>query len=306
MSHDLSGIPVFVSVVESGNFARAAQTLHVTRSAVGKTIGRLEARLGVALFQRTTRKQTLTEEGALFYQQCRQALDNIREAEDEIQRGKTEVKGRLRVSLPVLFGQRCAAPVLFTLSQRYPQLMLELSFNDRQVNLFEEGFDLAIRIGTLADSNFLKARHLGEHGMVLCASPHYLRAHPAPLSVAELSEHQTIGYLRGGQVQRWQLSDPQNGLRTLRPQPHLVMDDFAAIAAAAMSGMGIAWLPDWLVAQEIARGQLRPILADSASVNFAIHAVWPEAPWVAQKIRVAVDELLAHLPARIMPTLSAS
>ncbi len=302
MNHDLSGIPVFVTVVESGNFAKAAQTLHVTRSAVGKTIGRLEERLGVALFQRTTRKQTLTEEGALFYQQCRQALDGIREAEDEIHRGKTEVKGRLRVSLPVLFGQRCVAPILFTLGQRYPQLTLELSFNDRQVNLFEEGFDLAVRIGTLADSSFLKARHLGEHGMVLCASPRYLQTHPAPQTVAELTEHRTIGYLRGGQVQRWQLNEPQTGLLLVRPQPQLAMDDFAAIAAAAMSDMGIAWIPDWLVAQEIAQGLLMPVLPDSARVNFAISAVWPEAPWIPQKIRVAIDELLARLPAQIYPT----
>lgn len=306
MSTDLSGIPVFVTVVECGNFAKAAQTLHVTRSAVGKTIGRLEARLGAALFQRTTRKQTLTEEGALFYQQCRQALDSIREAEDEIHRGKTQVKGRLRVSLPVLFGQRCVAPILFTLSQRYPQLMLELSFNDRQVNLFEEGFDLAIRIGSLTDSSFLRARHLGQHGMILCASAHYLQTHPAPQSVGELAEHSTIGYLRGGQIQKWQLHDPQAGLLMLRPQSQLAMDDFAAIAAAAMSGMGIAWLPDWLVAQEIARGQLLAVLPESASVTFAISAVWPEAPWVPQKIRVAVDELLAQLPAqRVSPVCTS-
>lgn len=113
MNTDLSGIPVFVAVVECGNFAKAAERLHVTRSAVGKTVARLEARLGAALFQRTTRSQTLTEEGELFYLQCRQALDSIREAEDEIHRGKMRVQGRLRISLPVLFGQRCVSPILF-------------------------------------------------------------------------------------------------------------------------------------------------------------------------------------------------
>ncbi|WP_434639179.1 LysR family transcriptional regulator [Klebsiella sp. I138] len=301
MNTDLSGIPVFVAVVECGNFARAAERLHVTRSAVGKTIGRLEGRLGVALFQRTTRRQALTEEGELFYLQCRQALDSIREAEDEIQRGKTQVKGRLRISLPVLFGQRCVAPILFSLSQRYPQLKLVLSFSDRQINLLEEGFDLAIRIGTLADSTFLKARHLGRHGMVLCASSGYLQAHLEPQTHLELAGHQTIGYQQGGQIQKWRLHDPQGGPVDWLPQAHLVMDDFAAITAAAVSGLGIAWIPDWLAAQEVEQGRLRCILPQSASITFAISAVWPEAPWVPQKIRVTIDALLADLPQAILP-----
>ncbi|WEF29165.1 LysR substrate-binding domain-containing protein [Klebsiella aerogenes] len=299
MRSDLNAIPVFVAVVESGNFAQAAEKLHVTRSAVGKTIARLEERLGVVLFQRTTRRQTLTEEGERFYQQSRQALDNLRDAEDEIQRGKTQVQGRLRVSLPVLFGQRCVAPILFSLSQRYPQLKLELSFSDRQVNLFEEGFDLAVRIGALADSHFLKARRLGQHGMTLCAAPSYLERRPAPQSLVELSEHLAIGYLYGGQMQKWRLRDAQGTEVDFRPQVAIAMDDFAAIAAAAKRGLGIAWLPDWLIAEEIARGELLPVLPASVSVSFAISAVWPDAAWVPQKIRVVVDELLARLPLQI-------
>lgn len=188
MRDDLNAIPVFVTVVESGNFASAAAILHVTRSAVGKTIARLEARLGVALFQRTTRRQLLTEEGEQFYLQCREALERIREAEETLQRGKDEVQGRLRVSLPVLFGQRCVAPLLFRLSQRYPLLKLELHYSDRQVNLLEEGFDLAVRIGSLADTGSLRARALGEHGMVLCAAAEYLRQQPAPQTIAGLND----------------------------------------------------------------------------------------------------------------------
>ncbi|ENZ8430649.1 LysR family transcriptional regulator [Klebsiella aerogenes] len=299
MRSDLNAIPVFVAVVECGNFAQAAEKLSVTRSAVGKTISRLEQRLGVALFQRTTRRQALTEEGEVFYLQSRRALDNLRDAENEIQRGKTQVQGRLRISLPVLFGQRCVAPILFPLSQRYPELKLELSFSDRQVNLFEEGFDMAIRIGALSDSSFLKARRLGQHGMILCASPLYLRHWPAPQTPEELHEHLTIGYLYAGQMQKWHLRDAQGAALAFRPQPGLAMDDFAAIAAAAKSGLGIAWLPDWLVADELARGELQQILPSSVSGSFAISAVWPEAAWVPQKIRVVVDELLARLPQQL-------
>lgn len=222
MRDDLNAIPVFVTVVESGNFASAAAILHVTRSAVGKTIARLEARLGVALFQRTTRRQLLTEEGEQFYLQCREALERIREAEETLQRGKDEVQGRLRVSLPVLFGQRCVAPLLFRLSQRYPLLKLELHYSDRQVNLLEEGFDLAVRIGSLADTGSLRARALGEHGMVLCAAAEYLRQQPAPQTIAGLNEHRTLGYLHNGQLQKWQLYDPQQGEVRFSPQTWLI------------------------------------------------------------------------------------
>lgn len=283
MRDDLNAIPVFVTVVESGNFASAAAILHVTRSAVGKTIARLEARLGVALFQRTTRRQLLTEEGEQFYLQCREALERIREAEETLQRGKDEVQGRLRVSLPVLFGQRCVAPLLFRLSQRYPLLKLELHYSDRQVNLLEEGFDLAVRIGSLANTGSLRARALGEHGMVLCAAAEYLRQQPAPQTIAGLNEHRTLGYLHNGQLQKWQLYDPQQGDVRFSPQTWLIQDDFAAIAAAVQQGMGIAWLPDWLVAQALADGTLQQVLAPSAQVRFAIHAVWPEGPWLPQK-----------------------
>lgn len=296
MRDDLNAIPVFVTVVESGNFASAAAILHVTRSAVGKTIARLEARLGVALFQRTTRRQLLTEEGEQFYLQCREALERIREAEETLQRGKDEVQGRLRVSLPVLFGQRCVAPLLFRLSQRYPLLKLELHYSDRQVNLLEEGFDLAVRIGSLADTGSLRARALGEHGMVLCAAAEYLRQQPAPQTIAGLNEHRTLGYLHNGQLQKWQLYDPQQGDVRFSPQTWLIQDDFAAIAAAVQQGMGIAWLPDWLVAQALADGTLQQVLAPSAQVRFAIHAVWPEGPWLPQKTRAAIDALREGLP----------
>lgn len=239
--------------------------------------------------------------GEQFYRQCREALERIREAEETLQRGKDEVQGRLRVSLPVLFGQRCVAPLLFRLSQRYPLLKLELHYSDRQVNLLEEGFDLAVRIGSLADTGSLRARALGEHGMVLCAAAEYLRQQPAPQTIAGLNEHRTLGYLHNGQLQKWQLYDPQQGEVRFSPQTWLIQDDFAAIAAAVQQGMGIAWLPDWLVAQALADGTLQQVLAPSAQVRFAIHAVWPEGPWLPQKTRAAIDALREGLPLTATP-----
>ena len=127
--------------------------------------------------------------------------------------------------------------------------------------------------------------------MVLCAAVEYLRRQPPPQTIAGLSEHRTLGYLHNGQLQKWQLYDPQQGEVRFSPQTGLVQDDFAAIAAAVQQGMGIAWLPDWLVAQALADGTLQQVLAPSAQVRFAIHAVWPEGPWLPQKTRVAIDAL---------------
>ncbi|HBY6846148.1 TPA: LysR family transcriptional regulator, partial [Klebsiella pneumoniae] len=147
----------------------------------------------------------------------------------------------------------------------------------------------------------LRARALGEHGMVLCAAAEYLRQQPAPQTIAGLNEHRTLGYLHNGQLQKWQLYDPQQGDVRFSPQTWLIQDDFAAIAAAVQQGMGIAWLPDWLVAQALADGTLQQVLAPSAQVRFAIHAVWPEGPWLPQKTRAAIDALREGLPLTATP-----
>lgn len=175
MTDTLKDIPVFVAAVEAGSFAQAAVRLHLSRSAVGKSIARLEERLGVRLFQRTTRSQRLTDNGALFYERCLRALEEIRSAESLLETGKHQINGRLRVAMPVLFGRQCVAPLLIELAQEHPGLELEMSFSDRVVDLVEEGFDMAVRNGTLQDSSVLVARKLGEHRMVLCASPDYLQ-----------------------------------------------------------------------------------------------------------------------------------
>lgn len=161
MTDTLKDIPVFVASVEAGSFAQAAVRLHLSRSAVGKSIARLEERLGVRLFHRTTRSQRLTDNGALFYERCLRALEEIRGAESQLETGKHQVSGRLRVAVPVLFGRQCIAPLLIELAQEHPGLELEMSFSDRVVDLVEEGFDMAVRNGTLADSAVLVARRLG-------------------------------------------------------------------------------------------------------------------------------------------------
>jgi DNA-binding transcriptional LysR family regulator len=299
MRTELNGIPVFVAVAEAGSFANAAEKLHLTRSAISKIISRLEQRLGVMLFLRTTRSQSLTDEGVLFYEHCRQALATINNAESLLDSGKVQASGRLRVSMPVLFGHLCIAPLLTDLAQQHPQLTLELSFSDRTVDLIDEGFDLAIRIGALPDSSSLIARQLGQHGMTFCASPAYLQNGGEPQSPVELGQHQAVGYLRAGILQKWQLRDANGHLQEIRPQARIMMDDMQAIANAAVSGAGVVWLPYWLVREQLADGRLVAVMRDCHSVDFPVNAVWPYAAYQPLKVRLAVDHLLAQLPARL-------
>ena len=168
----LDGVSTFVQVVEAGGFTSAAERIGVTRSAVGKAVARLETRLGTRLLQRNTRSQTLTEEGQIYYERCIRALKELEAAEADLDSGRMEPSGRLRVSAPEGFGQLCVTPILLNLTRLYPQLSIDLSFSDRTVDLIEEGFDLAIRIGPLHDSGTLSARLLGiQHISIGCTCP---------------------------------------------------------------------------------------------------------------------------------------
>ena len=297
MTDTLKDIPVFVASVEAGSFAQAAVRLHLSRSAVGKSIARLEERLGVRLFHRTTRSQRLTDNGALFYERCLRALEEIRGAESQLETGKHQVNGRLRVAVPVLFGRQCIAPLLVELAQEHPGLELEMSFSDRVVDLVEEGFDMAVRNGALADSSVLVARRLGEHRMVLCAAPDYLFKNGQPQTVDDLRQHTAINYTRAGRVLPWQLMDYDGTSRTFIPRSSLNMDDLQAICDAALAGHGLAWLPCWMVIKEIQQGDLVPLLKQAPDVRFDVHAVWQQTPHLPLRVRIAIDMLVKRLPA---------
>ena len=297
MTDTLKDIPVFVASVEAGSFAQAAVRLHLSRSAVGKSIARLEERLGVRLFHRTTRSQRLTDNGALFYERCLRVLEEIRGAESQLETGKHQVNGRLRVAVPVLFGRQCIAPLLIELAQEHPGLELEMSFSDRVVDLVEEGFDMAVRNGALADSSVLVARRLGEHRMVLCAAPDYLLKNGQPQTVDDLRQHTAINYTRAGRVLPWQLMDYDGTSRTFIPRSSLNMDDLQAICDAALAGHGLAWLPCWMVIKEIQQGDLVPLLKQAPDVRFDVHAVWQQTPHLPLRVRIAIDMLVKRLPA---------
>ncbi|WAG16317.1 LysR family transcriptional regulator [Aeromonas hydrophila] len=304
MANSLNGLDLFASVVEAGSFAQAAERLHLTRSAVGKGIARLEQRLGVQLFHRTTRSQSLTEEGALFHRHCLRALEEVRLGEAALASNKLTLNGSLKVSMPVLFGQLCVAPLLLELAQAHPGLALSLSFSDRKVDLVEEGLDLVIRNGEPPDSLDLAARRLGEHGMTLCAAPAYLAERGEPMTLADLAQHEGIAYLRQGRVLAWQWQlDGQ--WQSVRPTGRLQLDDLHVITQAAIAGFGLAWLPTWLARPHLERGELREVLGSLKGRSYPINALWPHSPHLPLKTRMAIDWLASGLPERLASVAGA-
>jgi DNA-binding transcriptional LysR family regulator len=293
----LNGIATFVQAVESGSFALAAHRMRVTRSAVGKSIARLEHSLGVRLFHRTTRRLNLTEDGQAFYERCVRALAEIDAAEAALDNGRRAPVGRLRVSVPVLFGRHCVAPVLSKLAHQYGGLKVEISFSDHIVDLVEEGFDLAVRIGTLTDSASLAARRLGTERMGICAAPSYLAKYGHPDSLEQLQGHTAITYARGGQVFPWSVRDAYGNTTELRLDSRLQFDDLQAIADAAVAGVGLAWLPCWMMAPHIRSGELQLVFCGERLRAAEIHAVWPQTRHLPSKTRAAIDALVQQVPA---------
>jgi DNA-binding transcriptional LysR family regulator len=300
MSDVLNGVSVFVAAAESGGFSAAAAKLHLSRSAVGKTIARLESRLGVRLFHRTTRAQSLTEDGQAYFEHCLRALEALHAGGQMLESGRKEASGRLRVTAPVLFGRRCVAPILTKLATKHPKLELEINFTDQVVDLIEDRFDLAIRNGRPrmenGSSGGLKSRLITLQRMTVCASPAYIAKHGAPQSLDDLNQHQTVAYGRAGAVKPWLF--PRDGAETIEitPSGRLRLDDLSAMSDAAVDGLGVTWLPCWLIRDRVREGKLVPLLLDGPRLLIETHALWPETPHLPTRVRLAIDALVAELP----------
>ena len=288
-----SDVPAFVAVVEAGSFAVAARRLNLSRSAVGKAVARMEDRLGVRLFQRTTRSLGLTEDGQAYYERCQRALDELRAGQALLESGRRTASGKLRVSMPVLFGRRCVAPVLTRLAAAHPGLELDLNFNDRHIDFIEDGFDLAIRNGPLRDGSGLMSRLIARQKTMIYATPGYIERHGAPSSLDDLANHQAVTYARNGRGHAWWFRCAGAAPRDATPPTRLRFDDLDAIADAAVAGFGLAWLPDWLARSRVHSGDLVQVLPDAPALLTDIFAVWPESPHLPTRVRAAIDALVA-------------
>lgn len=281
----LVGITSFVAAAEHLSFVAAARGLGISPSAVGKNIAKLEASLGVRLFQRTTRRVVLTDEGVQFHQRCRRILDDLQDAQAMVQHAAEAPRGTLRIGLPTI-GYRFLLPVLPEFHQLYPEIQLDLDFNDRLVDVIEENLDAVIRSGTLSDSS-LMSRRLGGFSFLLCASPHYLERRGTPEGLSDLTGHVAVRYKfpTTGKLQEWANGD--KGI--VAPPTVITCSNMEAVRAAAIGGLGIAFMPDFLARDAIASDALVEILADRTIASGHFSILWPSSKHLSPKLRAFVD-----------------
>ncbi|SLK13813.1 DNA-binding transcriptional regulator, LysR family [Enterobacter sp. NFR05] len=291
----LNGFVVFVQVAEMRSFVAVGRNLGVSASAVGKSIARLEDKLGVRLFHRSTRSITLTAEGHLLLERSRRILAEIEAAQQELTQAAEHPVGRLRLSLPLVGS--LVLPVLGDFMRQYPQIQLDLEFTDRMVDVIAEGYDAVLRIGPPADSR-LSARKLGHFRTVVVASPEYLARCGEPQTPADLTRHACLQYRfpSSGKLERWVMRGNEAENELALPAT-MVCNNIETRVCFALRGLGIAWLPDFAIREALEEGALREVLADYASHTGVVHLLWPASKHPSPKLRVLID----FLSTRIFP-----
>lgn len=289
----LAGISVFVQVAEGRSFTEAGRLMAVSPSAVGKSIARMEARLGVRLFHRSTRSMTLTAEGALFLERCRRILCEAEAAQAELSAAVGAPRGRLRVSTPQLTG--LVMPALDGFMQRYPEIEVDLDMSERMVDVIEDGYDVVIRTGEQHDSR-LVARRLGSCAHVLVAAPAYLASHGRPAIPADLLRHHCLHhkFTETGKLERWPLRRAPGEADLALPES-MIGNTLEALAYLALQGRGIAFLPAFIVREALASGQLRTVLDEHMEQQVTFWMLWPASRYASPKLRVFIDYMSAHL-----------
>jgi DNA-binding transcriptional LysR family regulator len=280
----------FVAVVEAGSFVGAAETLQMSKSVVSRVISELEQRLGVRLLQRTTRRLSLTREGEVFQERCRELLAGMLDAEAEVTRHAGEVIGELRLSAPVTFGLMHLAPLWPAFMARHPRVLLDLTLSDRVVDLVDEGYDLAVRIAQMPSSS-LVSRRLAATRLMLCATPRYLSEHAPLTHVSDLAEHPVFAYKLLATGEQWHFEGP-DGMSVVKVNPRMRSNSGDSCCAAALQHQGLVLQPSFLVGEHLRSGALVEVLPAFSSTELGIYAVYPSRKQLAPKVRHMVDFLV--------------
>ncbi len=293
----LQAMQVFVRVVETGSFSRAAREFSVTQPTVTKMVAAIEERLKVRLLNRNTRGVSLTESGALYYEKCKIIVRESDEAENIVRLRQTQAQGLLRVGTSVAFGRRVITPLALEFMAKHPQVQLDLSFEDRYTDLVANGIDLAIRMGKLADST-LGARFLGVNPWLIVAAPKYLRKHGTPKQAVELSRHPALIYssVLGDDV--WRLTTPKGDTVTVPVAGRLRSNNLSAVLAAARNGFGIAAMPHYVASDSLKSGHVVEILKGHTLPEQEVHAVFPSPKLVPGKVMAFIAFLQGRLGER--------
>ena len=290
----LASLQVFIRVVETGSFSRAAADLGLTQPTATKAVAEVEQRLGARLLHRTTRGVTPTEVGTLFYERCKGIAHAVAEAENLASLLQTDASGTLRISASVAFGRRVLVPRVMRYMREHPRVQVELSFDDRYVNLVEQGVDVAIRMGRLADST-LGATWLGHNPWLLAASPGYLSARGIPSMPADLVEHDCLVYSSVQGDARWTFIAPDGTESSVPVRGPLRSNNLSAVLAACEAGFGLAMLPWYVAGDAVAAERLVPLLRDHALPSQQVHAVFPSPKLVPRKVTGFIGWLQAEL-----------
>jgi len=286
----LEAMRAFVQVADSGTFSRAAEALRRPKSVVSKQVRQLEDHLQVRLLHRTTRRLSLTEVGQAYYTWCRRITQEVAEAESAVGALHTEARGELRVNAPMSFGYGHLAPALPSFHAQHPNVRVSLTMTDRQVDLVEEGYDLGIRIGRLADSSLI-ARKLSENALLPCASPTYLDTHGRPETPADLRQHACLHYTLYGWGAGWKLIHDDGTIQTVTVTGPFEANNGDAIHAATLGGMGIELQPAFIVQQDLDAGRVEQVLPDWQGPKLEIHAIYPPNRYVSTKVRAFLNFL---------------
>ena len=289
----LEDMETFVRIVEAGSISRAATQLGIVKSAVSRRLNDLESRLGVQLLARTTRTSSLTEAGQRYFVRANQLLGDIAEINTQISDTGSNLSGALKVSAPLNFGIKHLCPVITDFASAHPDLSIQMDFNDRQVDLVNEGYDLAVRIANLKDSS-LKARKLFEISMLICASPAYLKGHSEPKTMAELKRHKALHY--GNSASRtWHLTPPSGPKSSVHLAANLVSNNGDFLCHAAVAGHGLIQTPSFIVWEALRAGDLVQIMADHSIDPITAYAVFPETRHLPHRVRRLIDFLHERL-----------
>jgi DNA-binding transcriptional LysR family regulator len=284
-------IHAFVQIVNSGTITAAAERLQLAKSAVSRRLAELEEQLGVELFHRSTRKLSLTDSGRSFYERCSRILEDLAEAEDAVSELHGEINGLIKVAAPLNFGLMHLGPAMIAFQQQHPGIHFDIDFNDREVDLIREGFDVGIRIAELKDSSLI-ARRLAEVSMVVCASPAYLREHGEPRTPDDLQAHGCITYSNLARPDQWDFRDSEGNPFRVRVNTIMTANNGGFMRDAAVAGLGVLRQPNFIAYEAIVSGELVPILTQYSVTPFNAYALYPPTRHLSQRVRQFVDFLV--------------
>ncbi|WP_192178295.1 LysR family transcriptional regulator [Mesorhizobium amorphae] len=294
---NLNDILIFMAVVDAGSFVAGGQAMGLSRSAAGKAVIRLEDRLGTRLLNRTTRTLSLTEEGHVFYDRGLQILASVDEAEASVAGRNGTPRGVLRLTVPDAFGRIVVLPLLRKYLAAWPDIQVEVSFSDRVADLVEEGFDLAVRIGVTSPDTRLVSRVVAKYKAVLCASPSYIAGRGEPLDIDGLAAHDCLIFSSRNQRQSWRFRGEGGSWIKALGRSRVRLDSGEAIRDAAIAGLGIAFLPDFLVAEDLAAGRLQQVLSDLEADDVEIVTIYPNKRLLEPRVRRFIDLIVEELAA---------